>query len=333
MPETSNVKADTGRRIPESFRAAGVVRRRGDRMTYTRVLPVDIEAMRFILQVKYARPIQVAGWLGSSGGYAYERLRVLEGFGFLERDKYAVGLRDWPGEHTDIMGRAVTVWRVTQKGRNRLEPWTVVGESPQVPVLLKASKFAKSMADHSLGVADLAVLYRRWGFEVAFEREFVSLEMPQRAAPAVSSPVWCPHRGGRGHAPDLGVIHPDDGSRWGIELERAIKRESEYRDVIGTYQAAEMGQVWHAQSPATVKNLVAAARNLGITLRPQTINGMTVMLSEDGLTRIVSWRPNYVDPLNRAEWMKVWESLDGGTPPGGFEVSSGPVDLASRWRL
>lgn len=319
--------------IPEAMRTAGAVRRRGDRYTYTRVLPVDVEIMRFLLRFKYGRTVQVAGWVGASGSYAYERLRMLDSFGFVERDKYAVGLREWPDQHSAVKGRAITVWRVTQKGRDRLDPWPVAGEPETLPVLLKASQFSKTMGDHSLGVADLGVMFRRWGFEVATEREYVSLEMPQRVAPAVSDPVWCPHVAGKGHAPDLGVIHPSDGTMWGIELERAVKREHEYRDVISAYQRHGLGQIWYAASGATAANLRNAAASVGYDIQAVTVQGRTLLVSADGRFRLIGWLPSFNDPKRMSEWSDVWTALDGGVPPAGLEGVGAVRDLAASWRM
>lgn len=286
-----------------------------------------------LLRFKYARTLHVAGWLGASGSYAYERLRMLAAFGFVERDLYAVGLREWPDPGSTIKGRPITVWRVTQKGRDRLEPWTVPGEPETIPVKLKASHFSKTMGDHSLGVVDLGVLFRRWGFAVATEREYVSLEMPQRAEPAVKSPNWCPRLAGKGHAPDLGVIHPHDGSMWGVELERAVKRENEYRDVIQAYRHHKVGQIWYAASEATATNLRNAAEAVGMTMEATTVRGHPLMVSEDWQCRIMAWRPSFNDPKRRSEWPDVWDALDGGRAPGGFGDVTEQVDLSAQWKM
>ncbi|RLP57300.1 hypothetical protein D9R06_09985 [Kocuria marina subsp. indica] len=334
MTETPPDSAAKNTPIPEALRTAGAVQRRGSRYNMTRVLPVDVELMRFLLKMKYARPIQIAGWLGASGSYVYTRLRSLQAWGLVEKDVYSAGLRSWPpvgGQRVE--GRAVTVWRVTTKGRNRLDPWPVAGEPASVPVKVKASKMSKSLGDHTLGAVDLAVLYRRWGFEVATEREYTALEMPQRVPPVVSSFVWCPHVAGRGHAPDLGVIHPDDGSKWGIELERATKRDTEYRDVMNLYVDHGLGQVWHSGSPATASNLTRAAASIGHPLRRVEVNGQTVFMSEDGMIRLVGWWPGFSDPEARKEWPDVWPALDYGVPPGGFTVAGGRPDLSVSWKM
>lgn len=323
----------TRKPIPQAMRTAGAVRRKGAAYSYTRVLPVDVEIMQFLLRFKYARTVQVAGWVGSSGSYAYQRLRALDDFGFVERDKYAVGLRQWPQQASDVKGRAITVWRVTQKGRDRLDPWPVAGEPETVPVLLKADKFSKTMGDHSLGVVDLAVTFRRWGFQVASEREYVSLEMPQRVAPAVSEPVWCPHVAGKGHAPDLGVIHPQDGTMWGVELERAVKRERQYRDVIDAYRKSQIGQVWYAASNGTATNLRNAAESMGFAVRARNVNGRQVLMSEDGQFRLLGWLPGFNDPKKMSDWSRVWDALDAGIAPGGFEGIGGTVDLSESWKM
>lgn len=333
MTETRFDSGSKNTPIPEAMRTAGAVYRRGDRYTMTRVLPVDVEIMQFLLKMKYARPIQVAGWLGASGSYVYTRLRSLQSWGLVEKDVYSAGLRDWPNVDNKIKGRAVTVWRVTTKGRNRLDPWPVVGEPETHPVKVKASKLSKSLGDHTLGVADLAVLYRRWGFEIATEREFTALEMPQRVAPVVPEHVWCPHSNGRGHAPDLGVVHPDDGSKWGIELERATKRDYEYREVMNLYVEHGLGQVWHSASPATATNLTRAASGIGYPLKRVEVNGQILLMSEDGMIRLTGWWPGFSDPKARSEWPDVWPTLDYGVTPGGFTVAAGLRDLSESWKM
>ena len=327
--------ADLGRSgtaLSPELRRAGAVFRNGNRVSFTRALPVDVEIMQFLLRFKYARAIQVAGWLGCSGTTAYRRLTFLKNQGYVESDKYAAYLRPWGDLSADATGRIVTVWRVKDTGRSTLDPWQVPGDDLGVCVLPKASRFSKTMADHTLGVVDLGVWYKRYGYEVTSEREVKQVEMPGRAQGVVKSPVWCPKDASALHAPDLGVIDPRRGVKWGVELERALKPEAEYRKVIRAYSNAGMGQVWHVSRKATLKNLINAAGDVGFTMRMAKFNGVQMFSDQESqLIRFRLWQPGFVEPRSRAQFPKMWEWLSGGGDPLGLGVPQ--VDVSKSWRI
>lgn len=328
---------DLNTKIPDAFRKVGVIgrRKRSSGVTWvrSRILPVDIEIMQFLLRFRYARPLQISGWVGCSLGYAVNRLGFLKSQGFVESDLYPVYLRPWGEPYGRAVAHNESVWRVTTAGRSRMEPWPVAGEPETHPVIPKALRFSKSLGDHTLGIADLGVLYRRWGFQVATEVEYKMLEAPGRVEGSLK-PSWCVSKGtGSIHAPDLGVIHPDDGSKWGVELERNAKPLKEYQGTLNAYRQANMGCVWFAGSQAVARNISEASRTLGWLAKPIRLSDtVTIIATDDGALRIAPWVPSFIAPKFRSEAPQVWGWLDHGMPPGGFQVST-TTDLTQNWRL
>ena len=318
--------------LPADQTSAGVVERRAGRYVSTRMLRIDEQILKMLLQFKYARALHVSGWLGASGSYALKRLRFLRSMGFVERELYPLRVRDWE-DQSRVSDRNVSVWRVTQKGRSVLgDGWTVVGEDERYPVMLKASKFTKGMADHSLGVVDLGVQYRRWGCDIATEREVKALEMPQRVEPTVKSPVWCPPVLRTRHAPDLCVVDAAQ-TRWGVELELSSKYESEYRRIVGAYLSHGLNQVWHVGPDNATVNILPAARAVGLETDEYPYGTGSLFTDADARFRLVRWSAGFSDPKNMSEWPKVWDRLDGGVVPGYVGGADAPLDLSASWRM
>lgn len=295
------------------------------------MLRIDEQILKMLLQFKYARALHVAGWLGASASYALKRLRFLSNQGYVERELYPLRVRDW--ERRTASDRNVSVWRVTQKGRGVLgDGWPVVGEDDRYPVMLKAAKFTKGMADHSLGVVDLAVQYRRWGCDIASEREVKALEMPQRVEPTVTTPVWCPPILKTRHAPDLCVVDVDE-NRWGVELELNAKFEADYRRTIDAYLRHGLKQAWHVGPDNAAANILSAAQGSGLDVKPYAYGTGELFTDDDATFRLVRWSAGFSDPKNMSEWPKVWSELDGGVVPAYVQGLPETLDLSESWRM
>ena len=297
-------------------RAGGVTRQR----TFT---DLDREILQFLLRFTYARGHHVAGWTGASGYTVQERLAFLSSLGMVDRFQQSLELVD---ENRMVRRTVATVWEVTAKGAAAAGAWVVPGTGDLITTL-PAPRSSRLMANHIVGVADLAVWYRRFGFDVAAEREILSLERPSRLTPdrEVYSFWSVPVPGRVGiHPPDLGAVAHDQ-TMWAVELERATKSVSDYTEVIGAYQQAGMGQVWHVLSNATATRIAKACQRLGIRATP-TPAGANV--SEDGLFRLQGWLPGRMGLSGPATWKKQWP----GSAPAGLSVPREKPDLSSSWR-
>lgn len=300
-------------------RSGGVVRLR----TLT---PLDVEVLRFLLRFTYVRGHHVAGWTGASPYTVQERLTLLSEMGMVRKRVQSVDLIDKSGQ---IVQTIAHTWECTPKGASLVGEWVVPGTGGKT-VTLPAPKPSHLMAHHILGVADLAVWYRRSGLEVAGEREILSLErpssLPNQAARKVYS-YWTVRVPGRMgvHPPDLGAVDTF-GGQWAVELERAQKTEVEYADVIAAYGTAGIGQVWHVLSRVTWERLIAASARCGVTWGPSPARGVNV--SSDGLLRVQGWRPGRTGLSAPSTWRNQWPA----TTPGALPALPEPPDLSKSWR-
>lgn len=283
---------------------------------------LDVQILQFLVRFTFARGYQVAGWTGASPAYVRNRLTLLADGGFVTRYVQSVDLL---GDDGTVRRGTATVWEATTKGTDAAGEWEVPGTGG-VRTSLAAPKLSPLMANHVLGVADLACWYRQFGFQVAAEREILSLEKDTKLAPgrAVISAWTVPVVGRPGvHPPDLGAVGAD-GRMWAVELERAVKTVQEYTDVIRAYQAVGMGQVWHVLGQATARRLQEACLRAGVTWGTSPQPG--VLVSADGAVRLQGWLPG------RARLrLNQWRAQFPITPPAGLPVKGRP-DLSVTWR-
>ncbi|WP_448058732.1 hypothetical protein [Cellulomonas hominis] len=289
---------------------------------------LDTEALRFIDRFHMVRAFHVVAWTGASPWTVRDRLGNLARAGLVRPRTVSVDLRDG----TTIRESLAGVWQVTGRGADRAGTWIVPGTGG-VTVSMPARRPSALITHHVLGVADLAVWYRRFGYAVAAEREILSLERATALAPErlMLSSWTVPVPGRMGvHPPDMGVVHPD-GSRWAIELERATKTVTDYAEVMAAYRDASLGQVWHVLRGPTVRRLREAAERIGVAWGPEPARG--VIASNDGLIRLQGWLPGRVALRNPATWAR---QVPRRALPGGiavpFDVPDGLPDLAAAWR-
>lgn len=334
---------ETATAIPESFKMTGAVRRRGEGgYYYRRIRPMDIEAMRFILTFKYANVAQIAGWLGCSKGTAANSMTFLVGQNLVDKIKgtpvlFKVGEPDTKPKHV-----VQTLYRVTSKGRSMLEPWVPAGTdgvSVIMPDRVSVRPHSPTMVDHSLGVVDLAIIYRRWGCSIIGEREIAKIE-PSTGVERGATPTWSPPAlVGKGrHQPDFGVVLPDamSGARFAVELERSVKSQQEYRNIVQAYMDFGLPVLWYVGVGAARRNLVNAYRTLGVELTKYDMGAYEFASSADGTVRVFSWVPGFTVPNNgelaKDNLRKYWALYDKGVEPGGFRGLV-QVDPSVSWRV
>lgn len=302
----------------------GVASRHGG-VTRARTLSsLDIEIIQFLTRFQIARGHHITGWTGGSPHTITRRLSHLAAAKLIRSYPVAITLRHPDGTLRDTQCH---VWSATGKGATLAGDWLVPGTGgmrAQVPV----RSFSRQQSDHILGVVDLAVWYRRTGFEVASEREILSLERATNFDP--ERPVqsfWSTTIPGRSaiHPPDMGAVSPD-GTMWAIELERALKTVDDYRDVISAYRAAGRGQIWHVARQPTSRRLIEACKRLGVQWGPSPVAG--VMVSHDGLIRFQGWLPGRSGLRGPATWKNLWPR----SAPAGLPTPTEPPDLTATWR-
>lgn len=289
---------------------------------------LDVEILRFVLRFQLARPHHVAAWTGAGVWWVRDRVQDLVRVGLLRRLSVAVDLRDGSGRIRETVAH---VLEATAAGADRAGEWAVPGTetdaNPEgVPISLPARRPSSLTTHHVLGVADVACWYRTYGFKVAAEREIRSLEQTgnlKGARPAISAwSVAIPGKPGI-HPPDLGAVDPN-GGMWAVELERATKPVADYTGIIGAYQAAGLGQIWHVLSSASGRRLMDAANRNGIVWGAQL---QAVAASHDGLVRFQGWVPGRAGLTGPASW----RNQVPGQPPAGLPFAHRP-DLTVHWR-
>jgi hypothetical protein len=288
--------------------------------------PLETEIIRFLNRFVIARGFHIAAWTGASAFTISSGMTALAKTGLVVRREVPADLRGPSGR---IERRRCYVWELTNAGASAAGEWRVPGSKGRVLGMTR-SRSSDAMVGHALGCVDLAVWYRVHGFDVAAEREIVSLEKESKIAPdRLISSDWSVIPTGRIgiHPPDLGALAPD-GSKWAIELERAEKTVGEYAAVIAAYRNAGLGQVWHVLQKATQQRLRRAAEQVGAQWAPDD-DGAKAWVSTDGRLRIVSWRPGLVGPIQPKDWTA---QVSRQTAPGGFPVRLPLPDLSSSWR-
>ncbi|MGV8979193.1 MAG: hypothetical protein ACOH17_14230 [Cellulomonas sp.] len=288
--------------------------------------PLDRELVLFLARFTYGRGAHLVGWTGASpDGVRKSIRRLLEGR-FIARETVAADLRDSQGH---IRSTTTTVYRATKRGANQIGRWRIPGT--ELTVHVEPLKPSTTMANHILGVADLAVWYRRHGLDVGGEREVLSVEKPTVIGVGAKRQLvshWTISIPGKVgvHPPDA-VAVGQDGSMWALELERTRKTVQEYSDVIAAYRAVGIGQVWHVLGRTTAEALWAGAALAGVRWGPSPYPGANV--STDGLVRLQGWAPSR--SLGRtSSWAAagMWPT----SSPAGLPVGvTGPVVLDA-WR-
>ena len=314
---------DTQTVVPDAGVGEVQLAKKSSGKRFERVIPLDVEILRLALSAKYVRNIQIAGWTGASYSHVEKRIRVLRDFGFIEQMSVSCRIPKSIGDPKPWPARRATVWRATSAGARIADMWQLAGAPTGVVASPTPYKPSQSLGDHTLGAVDLAVVFRRLGFGVVFEREFKSVEMAPRKAGAGSTGApltWCtPLATGGLHAPDLGLIHPL-GSLWAVELELSLKPVERYLPVMRSMVETGRGQVWLVDSQAALSNLGVAARSLGFELMQFDMGpGVPPVFSdESGLIRVQRFRGGFDLPRRLSEVPVRWGELVGLGVPGGF---------------
>lgn len=320
-------RASTVRGMSSSHLGVGsrVGTREKGRVRARSVNALDIELVRFLVRFKFARGYQLAAWTGASPWTVSNRLQFLGKAGLIDRWTATASL---VGKDHKVRRTTVSVMSATPKGARMVEGWVVPGTGGQV-VAMKPGKASPALADHTLGVSDLAAWYRMVGFGVAAEREIISLERANKLPDQPERELgvyWTVPKGGvHNHVPDMGVVHPD-GSMWGVELELAVKPIQDYVATVGAYLSAGMGQVWHVRSQATGRRLMEACRRHAVQWAEDRGDGASV--SRDGMVRLQGWRPGR-SGLGAAG---TWKGQLPVVPPARFDVPTPWPDPSVTWR-
>lgn len=315
---------------------AGTTRHPGTPAPLTRL---DGEVARYLTRFPGARPDAICAWTGASPDGTRKALRRLVAHRMVRRVQRQLELRAAGG-----MVRETTagVWVATPRGARLAGTWRTPGSGMQVT--LEAGGVSRAMADHLTGVAGLAAWYRHGvigpdgahrGFEVGGEREVLSLERPSNLSGIVTAQLtsyWSVSIPGRRgvHPPDLVAVgrHPQTGEpvRFAIELERATKEVTEYREVLAAYRDAHLPVVWHVLHRRTWERLTKAAAGVGHQWSPSPAPGVNV--SSDGMLRMQGWAPGKV-LADVSTWAPRWNLP--GTIPAGLDAYATPQELDT-WR-
>ncbi|MBD8059036.1 hypothetical protein IC607_08650 [Cellulomonas sp. JH27-2] len=290
----------------------------------TELTRLDFELLRALVRFGYMRPDAAVGYLGASTYGVRKSWRRLHAVGAVRADPVPLDLVAADGA---MRATTATAWTATSRGAGLLGPHHVPGT--ELRVTLGPPRPSPAMARHTVGVAHLAAWYRRSGFEVTSERDILSLERPtkigeRRVQVVTSWTVSIPGKLGV-HPPDLGAVDAI-GGQWAVELERKTGTVNDYADIVGAYQAAGLGQIWHVLSQKSAKRLVAAASRRGIQWGPPPARG--VFASTDGLVRLQGWLPGRL--LAGPETWKVERNFPT-TAPAGLPLPSQPARLDT-WR-
>jgi hypothetical protein len=300
--------------------------------TTINMIPLDQAILTATTRLGVVRPWHLAAGLNASPWHVRGRLRQLVGAEYLVREVVSVDLLDRPTGK--VRASQATVYRTTAKGVAVAGRW-VVPAYDDLTHSLPAVRVGRTHLAHTLGQADLWSWYARTlgsdgtdgTYELATEREIVSLEMPVKKDQRPTRLHWTVRTAvGVTHPPDLALRAPD-GRQWAVELERAQKSVQEYTDVIGAYQASGFGQIWHVLSRTTGKRLVEAAMRCGVQWGASPARGVNV--STDALFRIQGWLPGYVGTGGPETWQPRLHLP--ATPPAAMAEPAKPPVLDT-WR-
>lgn len=311
------------------------------------VLPFDIEAIRLMLSAKYVRPIHIVGYLGGSASNAYDRLRQLKKLGYVTKHSGSVNVPENIGEPPPWKHSIVPIYSATKKAADHIGYWQVLGHGEGVVTSPSHTGFSYAQSVHTLAVADVACVFKRYGAQVVFEREFKSVEILsntksktattlEKNAPA----IWCPPTSERGrHSPDLGLILPDEArTKIGVEVELNTKPVVKYMPVIQAYIHHGLSQLWLVNSGTTIGNLQEAIRGItGSQLKEFSMGpGHPPVYSNDtGTIRIQYLRGSFTQPSRQKEISSNWQQVINLGVPGGYRnLTPVPLEkIEESWRI
>ena len=297
----------------------------------------DLEILAFLGRFVHARGPHIAGWTGATPWGARKRLRLLRDAGLVESVVLSVDLTDPAGR---VRASQAHVWRLTGRGARVVEeagcaamPFGYPDGTPAV--VISRSRARRQMSDHILGIAGLAVAYRRAGvLDLVAEREVLALERPPRAGElAPAPPTWSVQpRGSRGiHPADLGIAVVDQAGtphRVAVELERSAGRDvSEIAELLTAYHEARMPVRWHVLRASTIVRIADAAERVGDPFGAAGAGGYKV--SRTGMVSAQPWRPERIGGGGPGAWGDVL--ADPARVSTGLRLTP-PVDLAAAWR-
>ena len=299
---------------------------------------LDLECLVFLGRFIYARGPHLAGATGASPWTIRKRLRLMQASQLVRPVVLSVDLTDASGR---IRASQAHIWKLTKRGAQLLDgagrAVVPYGYPEGVPaVTLNASRARRQMSDHTLGVASLAVAYRRAGvLDLVAEREVLALERPPKAgALAPAPPTWAVQpRTVRGvHPPDLGIVVPgsDGPQRVAVELERSAGRDvGELADVLAAYADARMPVRWHVLRPATSDRIATAAERIGQHLSAPMVRTGYRSSSDRSIT-VQLWRPERIGGGGPGAWPAVL--ADPRQVAIGLTGLTTPTDRSASWR-
>lgn len=332
-----------------------IEKRANGKLTQINFTELHVQVLQFIARTGWARDIQIAGWLGASYTTVTKALTYLKKAKLVKSEKTYAKLRDFDSDN--FSERQVTVWSITSRAMHEeiIGSWRVAGYGEdELCTATPGSINNLSQIDHRLCINDIAIIFARYGFEIAFEKDIKQLDGVGYARSKRLSKVWIVGNGT--HTPDLGIINPKDGRKWGVEIERRQKETESYEVVISRFSNSGMGQLWFCQRPAIARAILRACEKRGITMTEFEFEYGSVWVSSDGLIRISIYRGGVVTPMPAAypdctdrrrifwdvaaglpvecisqnEKGSVWRLPLGHKPPMGFPPTS-PIDRAKTW--
>lgn len=332
-----------------------IEKRTNGKLTQINFTELHVQALQFLARTGWARDIQIAGWLGASYSTVAKALVYLKRAKLVKSEVTYAKLRDFDTDN--LTERRLTVWSITSRAMHEetIGHWTAAGYSSEdLCTATPGSINNLSQIDHRLCINDIAIIFARYGFQVAFEKDIKQLDGVGYAKSKRLSKVWIVGNGT--HTPDLGIINPKDGRKWGVEIERRIKETESYEVIITRFISSGMGQLWFCQRPSIARAILRACEKRGISMTEYRYEYGNVWVSPDGLIRISIYRGGVVTPMaaqyrdyiarrrifwevaaglpvectNRDDRESVWQIPGGYKPLMGFPPSA-PVDLATSW--
>ncbi|MCR6647285.1 MAG: hypothetical protein NVV70_03765 [Cellulomonas sp.] len=225
----------------------------------------DHQAMQFLRSVGYARPHQVACWLGASTSLTRQRLARLAADGLAVSWSVSMNLHDHLGR---VRPYPVKVWTLTKRGTGLLGPIEVVSSLLELPKLthVKALPTGQNLT-HDLVAVEHLLAWRAWGAEIATVREIVASERDLNGTHQKTELPKPKHWLGvrehtivgtdPTHASDGGAVL--DNLSWQVEIELACKPVKTSRADIAAMHRGPHRQIWYVEQQAAREHLIEAA--------------------------------------------------------------------------
>ncbi|WP_024285321.1 hypothetical protein [Cellulomonas sp. KRMCY2] len=327
-------------------------------------IALDVAIMAFLLNAGHARAHQIVAWTAASGPHVAKRLGVMGRAGVIR--KYpAVPRLTVEGSALPVPSPTI-VYGLTGRARAHLGPVEVAGSGAVVQLGLMTGPPKGGTLDHSLAMVDLAIWYRMYGAQIAWERQIIASERESTFTPSsepywtavvtrdvMSMDLWVRLTGGRrqtlAHQPDLGVVLPG-GQEVVVEAEISPKSAERIQMAIRANNGrrdSSRWQAWHIYHTTTRKRMRVALRGREAQYPgdPGVLPGMFYRFMPDlvdgvGITADLRFRTSAAQPgpavapeLSTLTVEAAWAMWPNHHPMGlGQTEQRGQTDWSAEWR-